>query len=253
MARAALMGIPATIELIERLPPRMWPSWMVVEPEDAAALAAMVGRRTQFHQATQPVVVAQPQLLSGRMQLNALDAFGLPRGNMGVAGAGTNLADTLLVDAVDLVDVVSERAHAVTRGATFVQGRVLDDLAVGRELFDAGYLLTAGQGLCARLNIPVDGARLVIRTVVDAPITFRTTLSATGCGSEQDGSEQGTWHATTRLASSPGWSEPILEVPPLAQLPLQAMEEGTLWIEWSAEHGELPLFHVWVLSKARNP
>lgn len=155
-ARASVHGVPAVVELLERLPPGERPDVLAVYPSWWPGLADGMGRRFDAVRIEDNVICGAEEKVLYDADLSALAPAGERR-----AGA---------IDELDVADLVDERAHdylpPAPRGG-WVAGAVLA-LPDGGRRFDAGRIapqgreerFTVGPGVsegAARLSLRTDG------------------------------------------------------------------------------------------------
>ena len=220
-ARAGVHGLGASLELIERMPPRERPDAMAIYPSWWGDLPLLFGKRIASIGVFGNVICGGPEKVLYKADWSPLDRGGKPR----VIQPGERIVDEL-----DLADLVSEKAHgyAFPRPAMgFVDFRVLGDVIdPKRDLFDAGRVIPPGKSETARLRAPRGGGRLVVRTAVGRAI--RVEVKADG-------------RVIGKLALTPSkdWVEPAIDLP--AGLPdrfdLTLTPEGGTWLDC----------HVWIL------
>ena len=131
-ARASVHGVPAVVELLERLPPAERPDVLALYPAWWPGLADVFGRPIDRVRIDDNVICGAPEKVISRADFSALAPFGEAR-----PGA---------VDELDEADLVSERDHAYafpSPAGGYVIGAVLD-LESGPR-FDGGRLIPAGQ------------------------------------------------------------------------------------------------------------
>jgi hypothetical protein len=223
-ARAAVHGLGASLELVERMPPGDRPDVMAIYPSWWGDLPTLFGKRIDGVTVYGNVICGGAEKVLYLADWSPLDRGGKPR----VMRPGERLVDEL-----DVADLVSEKAHGYTfpRPAMgFVDFHVLADvLSPKRDLFDAGRVIPAGQRETARLRAPRGPGRLVVRTTVGHPLTVEV---------KADGRPLG----RLTLAPASGWIEPSLALP--AGLPerfeLTLTPDGEEWIDC----------HVWILEGA---
>jgi hypothetical protein len=132
-ARASVHGVPAVVELIERLAPEDRPDVLALYPSWWLGLADVFGRRVDAVRILDNVICGADEKVVYDADWSALAPPGEAR-----AGA---------FDVVDVADLVDERAHAYAfpgpRGG-WVIGAVLA-LPDGRPRFDAGRIVPEGK------------------------------------------------------------------------------------------------------------
>ncbi|MDI1445465.1 hypothetical protein [Polyangium sp. 6x1] len=161
-ARASVHGIPAIIELIERMPASERPDVMAIYPGWFPELAQSFGKQMFSVRIEDNVICAAPEKVVYAADWSSLAPAGEAR-----AGA---------VFEVDVADLVDERAHGYTfprPQAGWVIGATLRDEA-GRPRFDAGRILPQGQSESFVVTPHVERApaTLVLRTDGGGPVTL---------------------------------------------------------------------------------
>jgi hypothetical protein len=226
-ARAAVHGLGASIELIERMPPSERPDAMAIYPSWWGDLPTLFGRRVEGVPVYGNVICGGAEKVIYKADWSALDRDGKPR----VIEPGERIADEL-----DVADLVSEKEHRYVfpRPAMgFVDLRVLGDvLPPHHDLFDAGRVIPEGETERARVRAPRGGGRLVVRTAVGHPGEVEVRIDGRPVG-------------RIPLVPSKGWSEPFIALP--AGLPAEV--ELTL----TPTSGEWIDCHVWILERERDP
>ena len=220
-ARAAVHGLGASLELIERMPGEDRPDYMAIYPSWWGDLPTLFGQRLVEFPVTGNVICGGSEKVVYRADWRALDRKGDPR---------TLEPGERVVDQVDVADLVSEGAHAYVfphPSMGFVELRVLADPADRtRDLFDAGRIIPAGQRETARVRAPREGGRLIARSpgVRSASVEVRADGVLLGRLELRKGSA---W-AEASVAIPPG-------LPPTFELTLTPVDA-----EW-ADH------HVWIV------
>jgi hypothetical protein len=222
-ARASVHGIPAVVELIERLPRSERPDVLALYPSWWKGLADVFGTREYGVKIQDNVICAADEKVVYTPDWSAL-------GEPGEAREGA-------VDEVDVADLVEEKAHRyevpAPRGG-WVIGEVLADPArAGKQRFDAGRIVPEG-----RADAFVVDARVARR---DAVIVFRT--NGGGAGRVRVDIERGGNVVESREVAYPAraggsWSEVRVGVSDVG---------GGDRVRTYAVSGAFPSFHVWVL------
>jgi hypothetical protein len=223
-ARAAVHGLGASLELIERMRPSDRPDVMAIYPSWWGDLPTLFGQRIATFPVYGNVICGGAEKVIYKTEWGPLDRSGKPR----VLRPGERVADEL-----DVADLVSEKAHRYAfphPAMGFVDFRVLGDvIQPKRDLFDAGRVIPAGTTETARVRSPRGGGRLVVRTVVAAEVKLEVRV---------DGRPMAPIH----LVPSAGWSEPSIDLP--AGLPPEVELSVT------PTNGEWLDTHVWILEPA---
>jgi hypothetical protein len=153
-ARASVHGVPAVVELIERLPEGERPDVFALYPSWWGGLAEVFGRRAFGVRIEDNVICAADEKVVYDADWSAL------------APPGERRPDA--VDALDVADLVDERAHEVrlpTPHGGWVIGAVLEGPG-GRPRFDAGRIVPEGRAISFVLqrNVPAGALELRLRT-----------------------------------------------------------------------------------------
>ncbi len=190
-ARASVHGVPAVVELIERLDPDERPDAFALYPSWWIGLADLFGRRVDAVHIDDNVICAADEKV-----IYLADWSTLAPPNERRAG---------VIDAIDVADVVDERAHAYAlpspRGG-WVIGAVLADgafdgpaaAAGAPRRFDAGRIVPEGREESFELRAPVapGPATLVLRTDGGGPVELSVSIERAGVrGREQRASAPG--------------------------------------------------------------
>jgi hypothetical protein len=197
-ARAGVHGLAASIELIERMAPAdrpdvlaIYPSWWGVLPTWFAS-----GVLARF-----PV---EGNVICGGYEDVVYQA------DWSVLGSGEALrvlpAGETVRDAVDVADLVSERAHRYRfphPSGGFTDMKILPDLAGDHgDVFDAGRRISPGRSESFRVKglTSLAPAHLVMRTAPEAATTVRVFAGHTDVG-------------TMALTPTDGWMEAVVALP----------------------------------------
>ena len=218
-ARASVHGVPAVVELIERLPPDERPDVLALYPSWWPGLADVFGRRVDAVRIEDNVICGADEKVVYAADWSALAPPGEAR-----EGA---------LDALDVGDLVDERAHAyegpMPRGG-WVVGRVLP-LADGAMRFDAGASCPRGGASRSRSARRAAGpAALVLRTDGGGEGSVRVTVERSGA------------IVADRLAVLPERSDDRWHE---VRVPLGAVRGGDRVAIYAAR-GALRDFHVWL-------
>jgi hypothetical protein len=241
-ARAAVHGLGASLELIERLPLGERPDAMAIYPSWWGDLPTLFGRRIEEIPVYGNVICGGAEKVIYGADWSALDAGGRPR----TVRAGERVTDEL-----DVADLVSEKEHRYGfphPAMGFVDFHVLADARdPRRDLFDAGRVIPPGTTETAQVRAPRGGGRLVVRTVVAHAATIEVRIDGQSIGHIalepfNDGAASG---PKPRAASQPstGWVEPSIELPAglPARVELALTPAGSDWLDchvWILEGGE---------------
>jgi hypothetical protein len=216
-ARAAVHGLGASLELVERMPREERPDVMAIYPSWWGDMPSVFGRRIDEYPVAGNVICGDVSKVIYAANWSALDRAGKPRG----AGAG----EFTVVDELDIADLVSERAHAYQQprpAAGFVTWRVLADPSdAKRDLFDAGRLVPPGLTERFRMLAPTRGGALRARTVASRAARVEVRI-------------QGKPMGALAIAAVDGWQEVELDLPP--GLPRTVEVELSASDEWVNHH-----------------
>lgn len=226
-ARAGVHGLGASLELIERMPPRDRPDVMAIYPSWWGDLPTLFGTRITAVPVYGNVICGGAEKVLYRADWSPLDRSGKPR----VIRPGERVIDEL-----DVADLVSEKAHRYTfphPAMGFVDFRVLGDVIdPRRDLFDAGRVIPAGQHETARVKAPQGGGRLVVRTASAQKLDIEVRADGKLIGA-------------VPIAPAKDWIEAAIDLP--AGLPdrfeLTLTPAGGEWLDC----------HVWVLEGRGEP
>ncbi|MEZ4312039.1 MAG: hypothetical protein R3F14_28770 [Polyangiaceae bacterium] len=153
-ARASVHGVPAVIELLQRMEVSERPDVMAVYPSWWGGLADVFGKRFDAVAIEDNVICGAPEKVLFEADWSAL-------GEPGEARAGA-------IDAVDVGDLVEEKGHRyaapIPQGG-WVVGAVLA-LASGERRFDAGRIVPQGreESFVVSAGVSEGPALLVLRT-----------------------------------------------------------------------------------------
>jgi hypothetical protein len=171
-ARASVHGIPAVIELIERLPPSDRPDVLALYPSWWPGLADVFGKRAFGVHIEDNVICGADEKVVYDADWSAL--------------APPDEAREGQLDALDVGDLIDERDHAYEMPAPrggWVIGRVLPR-ADGAPRFDAGRIVPEGRGESFVLSAASKGsAVLVLRTDGGSEGALRVTVERAGLAS----------------------------------------------------------------------
>lgn len=224
-ARASVHGIPAVVELIERLPREERPDVMALYPSWWKGLADVFGTRDYGVKIPDNVICAADEKVVYTPDWSAL-------GEPGEVREGA-------VDELDVADLVDEKAHRyevpAPRGGWVIGEVLVDGMGVraGKKRFDGGRIVPEG-----RSDAFVVDARVAHR---DAVIVFRT--SGGGAGRIRVDIERRGEVVESREVAYPerpagSWSEVRVGVCDVG---------GGDRARTYAVSGAFPSFHVWVL------
>ncbi|WP_437534696.1 hypothetical protein WME79_10925 [Sorangium sp. So ce726] len=222
-ARASVHGVPAVVELIERLDAAERPDVFALYPSWWGGLADVFGRRVDAVKIEDNVMCAADEKVIYEADWSALALPGERRD-----GA---------IDEVDIADLVDERAHGYAfpspRGG-WVVGAVLQDGSDGggAPRFDAGRIIPEGREQSFAIGAVAASARgpavLALRTDGGGPIAIGVAV------------ERAADEARVEVPERPldRWSE--------IRVPLRDVAPGDL-VRIRALRGTFRSFHVWLL------
>ncbi|WP_437289931.1 hypothetical protein [Sorangium sp. So ce406] len=221
-ARASVHGVPAVVELIERLDAADRPDVFALYPSWWGGLADVFGRRVDAVKIDDNVMCAADEKVIYEADWSALAPPGERR-----VGA---------IDEVDIADLVDERAHryafSTPRGG-WVIGAVLRDGeadAGGAPRFDAGRLIPEGREQSFAIGPVARGpAVLALRTDGGGPIALGVAVGRAAEG-----------EVRVEVPERPAdrWSE--------IRVPLREVAPGEL-VRIRSLQGTFRSFHVWLL------
>lgn len=221
-ARAGRLGLGASLELIERMPPQDRPDVMAIYPSWWGDLPIFFGRYVDEVPVFGNVICGGPSKVIYRTEWEPFDRAGRPR---------SLRAEDEIVTELDIADLMSERtrSYALSQGTKgWVVFRILADPDDPKaDLFDAGRIIGPGESEHARVRLPRGGGRLIARTNAEGPA--QVTISV-------DGREIG----KLEVMPSPGWTEPSVELP--SGLPPEADLELSADSTWTD-------YHLWIVGR----
>jgi len=224
LARAGVHGLPATLELVERLPASERPDYLAIYPTWWPALPRWFGDEVFSVPVRGNVICGGAEKVVYRANWSLLGTGARPR---------SQRPGEVLLDEVDVADLVSEKAHEYRfprpQGG-WTEMRVLPDPEVAeRDLWDAGRRTPVGRAETFRLRVRGQKPlRLVFRSVVDQPSRLDVTV--------------GSLRRTLELSPSQGWTEPSIEIAPDEVTP-------ELEVTVTPRSGEWVNYHVWALTR----
>jgi len=169
-ARASVHGVPAVIELIERMPEAERPDVMAIYPSWFPELADSFGSKLFSVRIEDNVICAAPEKVVFAADWSSLSGSGEAR-----AGA---------VDELDVADLVDERAHGYTfprpQGGWVIGARLRDE--AGRSRFDAGRIVPQGEAeaFVVTKSVEAGPATLALRLDAGGPMRIRVEVSRGG-------------------------------------------------------------------------
>jgi len=220
-ARAGIHGLPASIELIERMPPADRPDVLAIYPSWWGTLPVWFGTEIARIPAPGNVICGGYEDVLYRADWSLLGTGELPRVEIGD-----------LRDVLDVADLVSEDAHhyAYSRGSGWTDMKILPDLAnPRRDVFDAGRALFA------------HGTERFVLSHLDphVPATLALRTAPTG-GARLHVLVGGAEIAALSIEPFDGWVERTIAIPAdrvSSTIDVVLANDGP---------GEVPLFHVWI-------
>jgi len=227
-ARASVHGVPAVVELLERLEPEERPDVMALYPGWWRGLADVFGARLAGVRIDDNVICAADEKVIYAANWSPL--------------AGAHEARAGSVDALDVADLVDEGLHAYelpTPRGGWVVGTIRRGLDGGPR-FDGGRIIPEGkrESFAARPDLGAGPVTLALRTDVEGPVTIEVSV-------ERDGEAVGpavpaelqriAWPADPTTL---GWREVAVAVPEV---------RGGDRISIRAARGTWRSFHVWLL------
>ena len=243
-ARASVHGIPAVVELIERLDPSERPDFMALYPSWWQGLADVFGRKIDAVKIADNVICAADEKVIYRADWAALE---LP----GEARAG-------VVDRLDIADLIDERAHhyeaPVPRGGYVIGGVLYENdnnagAPTDRLRFDAGRIIPEGRGETFRIlpSVPRGPVELAMRTDEGGEVHLRIEVArgeaivSTSQITVPARSSSSNSSKNSKIAGSPGqWFEVKASLPDVA---------GGDRIHIFAAQGFWRSFHIWLLRR----
>lgn len=225
-ARAGVHGLPATIELLERLPPADRPEVLAIFPTWWGVLPLWFGSD-----------VLRRFPVEGNVICGGYEHV-VYKADWHLLGTGDGIrrmppGDTRVAMTVDVADLVSEKAarYAFDRpGNGWTDMRVLPDPGDRkRDLFDGGRRIASGRAerFVLRGVTASKSAHLVTRAAPEARTRVRVRASGRDAG-------------LLELEPTGGWQEPVLALPP------EAVQEGAeieLLVEGPADFVD---YHLWI-------
>jgi hypothetical protein len=229
-ARASVHGVPAVVELIERLDPSERPDVMALYPSWWQGLADVFGRKIDAVKIADNVICAADEKVIYRADWASL---GLPRD----ARSGA-------VDTIDIADLVDERAHRyeapVPRGGYVIGGVLLENAGSpgARLRFDAGRIVPEGRGEAFSVSpaVPRGPAEIAMRTDEGGEVLLRVEVLR---GGKIISTTETPVAARPTIAGSPGqWFEVKASLPDVG---------GGDRVRVFAARGWWRSFHIWLL------
>jgi hypothetical protein len=224
-ARAKRLGIPATLELLEKVPPRDRPDYLALYPGWWDAMPLWFGERIGEAVVHGNVICAGTSKVLYRADWSSLASSEGPLG----LGPAERVADSL-----DFADLLSEKVHrfALSQGGS---GQVEMKLLAHpdkseADLWDAGRLLAPGDSLTFELTgldkrQPV---RLLFRVAPPQPTQMRLSANQQPIG-------------VLDIEAQDQWQHVSLVVP-------QSLVDSRLTLRLEAQTNPLVVYHVWALN-----
>ncbi len=223
-ARAGVQGLPASIELIERMPPADRPDMFAIYPSWWGVLP------TWFAHDVVARVPAHGNVICGGYEdvLYTADWSPLGKGDRPRAALSGRV-----VDSVDVADLVSEREHRYVfphPAGGWTEMKILQDPAdATQDFFDAGRRISGGRGESMRLGHlrPGAAATLIVRSAPNVPAHVRVLAGGQVVGALD-------------FTAADGWVEKTLTIPASAvrsSMDLRLQNDGP---------GDFLDYHVWV-------
>ena len=223
-ARAVRLGIGATVELIERLPPQNRPDLLALYPSWWKEFPLWFGRPILELDISGNVICGASNKVVYLAQWRGLDSDSAPA----LLDPGWHVADEL-----DIADLVSESAHAYTlsdRHSGYIIMKILPHpREPSHELFDAGRILFRGNRARFHFSNLRTGHRLrvVARAAPAMPMHCRARF---------DGKDLGQF----TLPPKDAWQETSLDVN-------DGLVKSEAEFEIISDSGECDIFHIWAL------
>jgi hypothetical protein len=226
LARAGINGLPATLELLERVPPNDRPEIMAIYPSWWGPLGAWFGRPLFGVPVEGNVICGGAEKVVYQTDWSLLDTGRAPL---------TLAPGARIYDELDLGDLLSERAHdyvASRPRAGYAVMRVLDHpREPSRQVWDGGRHTPPGKSeRMIMRNLPAGRpVELLFRTAVDVETRLEIQV--------------GERVYPQLLTPRHGWVEFALPLDPSevrAELPLRITARGGDWIN----------YHLWVVAPA---
>ncbi|WP_245678479.1 hypothetical protein [Chondromyces crocatus] len=208
-ARASVHGVPAVVELIERLAPAERPDVMALYPGWWGGLVEPFGQRVDGVTIEDNVICGAAEKVIYAADWSALEDRGAGASEgQGELRSGEGSGE--LLDEIDVGDLISEKEHQYVipapRGG-WVVGAVLDEMVAGggvavggsadggrpRKRFDAGRIVPEGreESFVIRAGVPRGSARLVLRTDGGGPLGLRVVVEKGERGRASGGAAEG--------------------------------------------------------------
>ncbi len=224
-AKAVNLGVGATVELIERMPPDERPDRFALYPSWWDLLPVWFGRPLEEVRIKGNVICGAANKVVYEADWHALDNNPRP---------WSIDKNAQILDVIDFADVVSESEHGyeiTSKHSGYVVMKILPHpVEPNRDLFDAGRLVFADAK--ARFFLrgfrPGQPARLVFRAAPNYRMAFHVSI---------DGRDAG----RIEFEGGSGWQEASLNLNPKRL-------RATVSVEIVAETAEHILYHLWATS-----
>lgn len=225
LARAGVQGVAASIELIEHLPRDQRPDVFALYPTWWGSMPDIFGRRMFGVEVHGNVICGGAEKVVYLADWHLLGTGEKPR---------TVTSHVPIFDAVDMADLLSERAHGYTfphpHGGYAVM-RILpanDDPV--HDLWDGGRVIPTGRSETFTLShLPAKTpVRLLLRTTADT--AFRTEIAVPG------------FTGFVESEKRDGWVEVSLDLPP-------EVVTSRLHVKITPVRGEWTSYHLWAIPR----
>jgi hypothetical protein len=224
-AKAVNLGVGATVELIERIPPDERPDRLALYPSWWDLLPVWFGRPMEEVRIKGNVICGAANKVVYEADWHGLNESPRP---------WSIDKNARILDELDFADVVSEREHGyeiTSKHSGYVVMKILPHPGEpNRDLFDAGRLVFADAK--ARFFLrgfrPDQPASLVFRAAPTYRMAFRVSI---------DGRDAG----RVEVEGGNGWQQAVLKLDPKRL-------RATVSVEIVAETAEHILYHLWAMS-----
>jgi len=228
IAGASRQGVGAAIELIEYMPRGDRPDVMALYPSWWSNFVLWFGHRIHEFPVRGNVICGGASKVIYAPRWKPIDESGQPIGDP---------ENQRLIDAVDVADVISEKAHKVSwnrKAQGYVNMKILPEAKGSRkDLWDAGRLLSTQMTLDFEMT-DFDGkpATLLIRVAPAQPATLEVQLEGEAIDS-------------ISVEASDHWQE--------LAIPLKVSPQGRAMFSIKPTEGELQIYHVFAVSGVAVP
>jgi hypothetical protein len=224
-ARASVHGVPAVVELLERLPDADRPDLLALYPGWWLGLADLFGRPVESFRIRDNVICGADEKVLYEADWSALGPPGPTRPDA--------------ADELDVGDLVSEREHGyvLPSHGGWIAGAVLRLPGGDVRRFDAGRILPEGtrESFVAGPGATLAPASLVLRTDPGPPVRLRV-------GRERDGRSLGEVDVELPARPEGAWFEHAVPLPDIAPGDRVTIE---------AREGAWRGFHAWLVRSSR--